>query len=64
MVVSGINAGDRNLTPDYFIQRHGLNKVTVINTRTHVPREVNLEEFMAKLRVRDDDGDPEKLKVQ
>ncbi|KZV63943.1 hypothetical protein PENSPDRAFT_554904, partial [Peniophora sp. CONT] len=62
VVVSGINAGDRNLTPEYFIRRYGSTRVTITNTKTEETRKVDLAEFMEKLSLRHDPGDPAKLK--
>lgn len=64
MVVSGTNPGDSNLTPQYFIKRHGKELVTVVNTRTGAQRTLALETFMEQFRVRRIPVDPEKLKVR
>lgn len=63
MVISGIDPGDHNLTPDYFIQRHGEEIVTVINTVTGEDRTLPLADFMRPFGVPDSDALPEKLKV-
>lgn len=64
-VVSGIDPGDDNLTPEYFIQRHGEELVTVINTVTGEDRTLPLATFMQPFNVSDSDSaaNPEKLKV-
>ncbi|VDC04163.1 unnamed protein product [Peniophora sp. CBMAI 1063] len=62
IVVSGINPGDSNLTPGYFIKRHGKEIVTVVNTVTGAVRTVALEDFMRDFGTSDTDVQPEKLK--
>lgn len=64
LIISGIDPGVRNLTPEYFMQRHGNNEVTVVNTKTGATRTVLLSEFMATFRKSGDNPDnPQKLKV-
>ncbi|KZV59094.1 hypothetical protein PENSPDRAFT_760505, partial [Peniophora sp. CONT] len=62
VVVHGINAGDYNLTPEYFIRRFGSQKVTVINIKTTDRYDLDLEAFMNKMCLREDPDDPVKLK--
>ncbi|KZV61956.1 hypothetical protein PENSPDRAFT_592123, partial [Peniophora sp. CONT] len=50
-------------TPEYFLERHGLNTVTVVNTKTDAKRSVLLRDFMANFRTGDDPEIPEKLQV-
>ena len=61
-MVSGINAGDRNLNPAYFIRRYGSDKVVVIHMSTNESEDTDLTEFMTRLSLGTPD-DPLKLKV-
>lgn len=64
LIVSGINPGDRNLTPEYFIHNHGDTMVALTNTKTGVQRTVPLKVFMEQFGQPKDPDNPEKLKVQ
>ncbi|VDC05425.1 unnamed protein product [Peniophora sp. CBMAI 1063] len=61
IMVSGINPGERNLTPEYFIHHHGDTMVTLTNTKTDAQRVVPLVEFMDKFGRPSDPENPEKL---
>ncbi|VDC04042.1 unnamed protein product [Peniophora sp. CBMAI 1063] len=61
MVVSGINPGHRNLTPEYFVQNHGDTVVTLTNTKTGSQRKLALKHFMYKFGKPQDPKNPEKL---
>ena len=63
IVVTGIDPGESNLTPEYFIRRHGHEVVTVVNTKTGVDRSLDLATFMQSFDCPPADVDPEKLKV-
>ncbi|VDB96467.1 unnamed protein product [Peniophora sp. CBMAI 1063] len=61
MTVAGIHPGDRNLTPDYFIHKHGDTIVTLTNTKTGSQRRVALKHFMSGFGSSIDPENPEKL---
>lgn len=62
-MISGVDPGDSNLTPNYFIRRHGKEMVTLVNTKTGAQRTLALETFMNRFTARKIPVDPEKLKV-
>ncbi|VDC01413.1 unnamed protein product [Peniophora sp. CBMAI 1063] len=61
MIVSGIRPGDRNLTPEYFINKHGDTMVTLTNTKTGSQRKVALRTFMDSFGKPVNPESPEKL---
>ncbi|VDC01277.1 unnamed protein product [Peniophora sp. CBMAI 1063] len=61
LTVSGIDPGNRNLTPEYFIHNHGNALVTLTNTKTGEQRDVVLESFMETFGQPPDPDNPEKL---
>ncbi|VDC00217.1 unnamed protein product [Peniophora sp. CBMAI 1063] len=62
VVVSGIDPGETNLTPEFFISRHGDEMVTVTNTNTGADRTLMLREYMHSFTTPSADVEPEKLK--
>ena len=64
LVVSGLNPGEKNLTPEYFIQRHGKTMVHVVNTLTGARRSVALARFLRGFCSADAKVNPEKLQVR
>ena len=63
MVVSGIDPGHRNLTPDFFIERHGTERVKIIRTLDNQEEVVDLAIFMESFGSLVAIVNPAKLKV-
>ncbi|VDC04886.1 unnamed protein product [Peniophora sp. CBMAI 1063] len=61
VVVSGIDPGNSNLTPDFFVKWYGDEEVTVVNTATRSARTTVLSAFMENFDDPDASAEPEKI---